>query len=619
MSDMRLIEDMCAAVPAPERERLAAIKERVLDGARQAALPGGPSRRGRAARRAGRARGFGVGGWPRLAWTGAIAIAVAVIVVAATLLSGGGAMVPPASAAVLLDHARAAALAQPTPTDKQLIYTDTRIYYATYGRHGGTPAGHVAVRQQEWQSPVSPAAFYRASPCDMNGYLRRGQATCSFQGGYAPGATRYSTYAGLKTLPTSPGKLLAYLAALPAPAGYGRSAREWSGANLIAELDPVLPPAFGAALFRAIAEIPGTTLLASTTNAAGAHGIGVSRSVGGLAEELIFDPSTYRLIGQQYTVLARAGLARDGSSAAGYVTSATALIQTRFVGAGSGSGEHGPGQGSGTSPRDGQFIYTNTMIITRSPEPARAGRAPRFAILRGSEQKWQSVDGLRPGAFGMTPCHATRATCLILIPPGPESPALTTYAGLRALPTSPGALSSYLREHPTCPAAGQAGSHAARLGADASEWNTVTVILGDNLVLPPGLGKALFEVASRIGGDVVGSVTDAAGGHGIAVARNSSRLARMELIFAPGSYRFIGVQVVLVRPMAGLRAGTVWAASSVASARIVNTAPVTALNTVFEPASCGYMPGYEAFGSSGSGSSGSGSSGSGSSGSGSSG
>jgi hypothetical protein len=139
----------------------------------------------------------------------------------------------------------------------------------------------------------------------------------------------------------------------------------------------------------------------------------------------------------------------------------------------------------------------------------------------------------------------------------------------------------------------------------------VTGILGHGLVLPPGIGKALFETAAKIPGAVVlRGVTDGAGGRGIAVARGASPQLRTELIFAPRSYQFVGVQDVLTRRIAGLRAGTVWAASSLIRAKIVNAAPVTSLGAAYAPQTCGFTPGFYSVSSSASGSSASSGSGS---------
>jgi hypothetical protein len=172
--------------------------------------------------------------------------------------------------------------------------------------------------------------------------------------------------------------------------------------------------------------------------------------------------------------------------------------------------------------------------------------------------------------------------CLLFIPPAFQAPALTTYADLTRLPRTPGALSSYLRRHSTCPPG---------IPPTFREWGTVTAILANDLVMPPGLSRALFETAAKIPGSVVlRAVTDAAGGHGIAVAMSGPPVLRLELIFAPGSYRFIGAQEVATRAVAGLRAGTVLGASSLVSARVVNTAPTASPSAPYAPQTCGYTP-----------------------------
>jgi hypothetical protein len=584
MTELELIEEMYAEVPGPTEARVAAVRARVLD---EVTRPAQPGLRARPARGAGAGRGLGPVTWPRLAWTGAVAVAVVILLILTGVVPLRGTPAQPASAAELLDRAAAAALAQPSPTDRQLIYTRSVIYYATYPQHTGGPIGHITVRQQEWQPPTSPNGIYRTSPCVVDGNPQ-GSGACNYQGGYAPGARAYSTYAGLRTLPTSADALLAYLAQIPS-AGQNRYDREWLGANGIASLNPVLPPRFAAALFRAVTQIPGTALVPTATDAAGARGIGIARTAAGMRVELIFNPGTYRLIGQQYTVLRRA----HGHSAS-YVASASALLHASFVTTGPGASPRGTGSSLST-PRNGQFIYTAATVLARLPAPLRPGRAPRLTLQRATQQMWQSVDGSKPGAFATSPCHGGRAACLLMITPGPETPALTTYAGLADLPRQPGALLTYLHQHNTCLAPDNVGLRPAgfRSGGGSAEWEMVTAMLGNNLVMPPGLGKVLFEAAARIPGSVVlPNVADAAGGSGIAVARNDTPGERTELIFAPRSYRFIGVQNILLHRAPGLRPGAVWAAESLATARVVDTAPVTSISQSYGTDTCGFIPGY---------------------------
>ena len=54
-----------------------------------------------------------------------------------------------------------------------------------------------------------------------------------------------------------------------------------------------------AALFKAAAQIPGVKVYPHVTDLAGRTGIGVGQTYGGVRQELIFDPKTYKLIGEQ--------------------------------------------------------------------------------------------------------------------------------------------------------------------------------------------------------------------------------------------------------------------------------------------------------------------------------
>ena len=122
-------------------------------------------------------------------------------------------------------------------------------------------------------------------------------------------------------------------------------------------------------------------------------------------------------------------------------------------------------------------------------------------------------------------------------------------------------------------------------------------------MVPPRLGQALLRAAAQIPGVILlHNVADAAGRRGIAVARTASGVLRTELIFAPGSYRFIGVQDVLLKAGHGLPAGTVWAASALVRATVVDSAPDTSGRGQYAPSQCGYTPGLYAVGSASSGS-----------------
>ena len=73
--------------------------------------------------------------------------------------------------------------------------------------------------------------------------------------------------------------------------------------------ESLVPPAALAAVFRAVARIPGVTVARHATNAAGQHGVGVQQTYHGISEQLIFNPRTFAFIGErQVVVAAGAGL-----------------------------------------------------------------------------------------------------------------------------------------------------------------------------------------------------------------------------------------------------------------------------------------------------------------------
>ena len=267
------------------------------------------------------------------------------------------------------------------------------------------------------------------------------------------------------------------------------------------------------------------------------------------------------------------------------------------------------------APRGSQFIYTQTAFVLQVATGA-SRTAPRWETGTALQQMWQSVSGSRPGAFGIPHCRVDgrrRSPCqpLIQIPAHAGQPGVSSYAELQTLPTSPRALLSYLGKPGRCPPASIAGRTVRFSRADRA-WNQIGTILGNNMVVPPRLGQALLRAAAQIPGVILlHNVADAAGRRGIAVARTASGVLRTEMIFAPGSYRFIGVQDVLLKAGHGLPAGTLWAASALVRARVVDRAPATSGRGQYAPSQCGYMPGLYAVGSASSGSAASSSSSSG--------
>jgi hypothetical protein len=106
-------------------------------------------------------------------------------------------------------------------------------------------------------------------------------------------------------LPTDTEAMLAYLYR-PGDdgglyAGWSNDEKAFSRANAVVE-NSLLTPAVRASVYRAVARIPGVTLVGPATDVAGRHGIAVSRTYRGLQLEMIFDAKTYDYLGRAMRV-----------------------------------------------------------------------------------------------------------------------------------------------------------------------------------------------------------------------------------------------------------------------------------------------------------------------------
>ena len=98
-------------------------------------------------------------------------------------------------------------------------------------------------------------------------------------------------------LPTDPAAMRAYLYR-PDANHTGLSADQLAFERVAEVLGLSLgSPAVQAAVYRAAAEIPGTTIIQSVTDVAGRPGIAVARTDTGIRTELVFDRTTYRYLG----------------------------------------------------------------------------------------------------------------------------------------------------------------------------------------------------------------------------------------------------------------------------------------------------------------------------------
>ena len=328
MNEMKLLEDFRAAVAPPDEELLARTRARVLGG-------------GQDGRRA-RGRRLPVSR-PRLALTGLAAAATAAAVTVALATHGGGPeRSATASSAVkeLADRVAAVAATRPDVRPGQWVYWQETLVFAP-GKAAG-PAGHETF--QVWTTADSGKAAYLWKgkvvlmpfpPCAHGGGCQSiGQPVPTTlpdgQGQVVTGVAGKIpvSYTGLRSLPRNPVALDRYLAGLPLRGWGPAPVREF---EVIKELltTYVMPPALTAELYRALGNIPGVTVDHDAVDAAGRRGIGfqitLPRAAGGEIDQLVLDPKTYSLMGQQLILAPSAG------SAAGRVQRGTAILSTALV------------------------------------------------------------------------------------------------------------------------------------------------------------------------------------------------------------------------------------------------------------------------------------------------
>ncbi|WP_432976538.1 CU044_5270 family protein [Dactylosporangium sp. CA-233914] len=216
------------------------------------------------------------------------------------------------------------------------------------------------------------------------------------------------------------------------------------------------------------------------------------------------------------------------------------------------------GQEPGLAARPDQFVF----VESKSWSPTTSG--PVAGLVRS----WLSVDGTRDnliwkeqadpdGRHEMTIPGCRNGKAAQWGPGGTLDPTRTRPCtpdpGYRdQLPTSPGAMLAYLRR-----AAG---------GDDPGQVFSQIITLLSSGYVPPKSRAALFMAASELPGvSVAQDRVDAAGRHGVAVTRTQDSL-RQELLFDPGSYRFLGTQLnsdddrismLMLRPTALLRTAIV--------------------------------------------------------------
>jgi hypothetical protein len=288
----------------------------------------------------------------RLALVGGLSLAVAAAAVAFAVAGQGGSAptvgptgpLPGTAVRELAYRTAAVAAAQPDVRPSQWVYWKEKQF-------GGKPDGAFQV----WTTADSRRAAY----VDDKGKVQyidfcKSDRAVGFSGpcaGFigqpavfvAPHDTSFSgeagpvkvSYLGLRALPRGPRALVAHLGALRFPhwAGWGPApVREFS---IIEQLliTYVMPPALTAEFYQSLAQIPGVTIDRHAVDVAGRAGLGLAIAIppafGGGIDEIIINPRTHQLAGQQLVIAPHAG-------SPSRVVGGTAILRRSFV--------SGPGQ-----------------------------------------------------------------------------------------------------------------------------------------------------------------------------------------------------------------------------------------------------------------------------------
>src|SRR5690349_8695625 len=315
-TDLRMLAELGESLDPPAGEPPAELRHRVLAGARSP----------RRLRWRSPVPALGT----RLAWRlGAVGAAAATVIAAsvgAGLLAGAPAHVadpaPPRPAVRPVDAAQVLTLAAlhvaeepalPAQPDQFLFVESTVTYRLVPGGAGVPETGPRTTRS--WLSVDGTRdGLVRSRPlAEPTGAWRDERIPGCRDGRFAPTLDRPKhtepctpNPAYRADLPTDPEAMRAYLyrpdvdhTGLPADQLAFERVAEVLGSSLGA-------PAVQAAVYRAAAQIPGTTVSQSATDVAGRPGLAVARTDTGIRTELIFDRATYRYLGTNRAIVDQA-------------------------------------------------------------------------------------------------------------------------------------------------------------------------------------------------------------------------------------------------------------------------------------------------------------------------
>jgi hypothetical protein len=341
MNEIDLLRELRAGLPGPRAESRAsargALVARIEDFQRPPARVAIPVWR-----------------WPRLRLVAVLAVAAALLVALPTLILGGGGKVQPAVGEVLRTAAAVAATqpAEPPPGPGQYFYTRSREAYLSSVGFNPRCATHPCDREHPWEATrewsvlvprirqtwiaangAGRARAVAAKPEFLTPWQRKEWKAAGSphlgSGGVEDFALSGQPFLDTSDLPTDPRALRKLIEArkirlVDGPPG------EAETFTLIGDMlrNTYLPPAFRAALYRVVAELPEVELLGEVEDPVGRTGIGVAFTKGSVTHELIFDPATSALLGEREVAARRIP---DLQVPAGTETGSVTYLESKLV------------------------------------------------------------------------------------------------------------------------------------------------------------------------------------------------------------------------------------------------------------------------------------------------
>lgn len=213
-------------------------------------------------------------------------------------------------------------------------------------------------------------------------------------------------------------------------------------------------------------------------------------------------------------------------------------------------------------PGPGQFLYVRSEVSWLVSWEGADGKNRSYVDTIHPREVWMSPDGDK--GWLMEPYKEAVDRDGITLDDhegGERTLNSPSYDYLRSLPTDPGPLLKKIYDE-----TGGMGN-----GPDQQAFSTIGDLLREQVV-PPKLAAGLYRAAARIPGVVlVDDSVDAAGRHGVAIARtDETDGSRTEWIFDRETYTYLGERTVQTRDVEGIKAGTVRGRTAVTDRAVVD-------------------------------------------------